>query len=72
MFNLCTNNTKEKIYVLRLKKRITFLLANLIISHNNSIVLKNKYIVYMFNKCKYLLIDVNGNLKYIVIYAQCQ
>lgn len=72
MFNLCTNNTKEKIYVLRLKKRITFLLANLIISHNNSIVLKNKYIVYMFNKCKYLLIDANGNLKYIVIYAQCQ
>lgn len=51
MFNLCTNNTKEKnIYVLRLKKRKTFLLAYLIISHNNNIVVKNKYIVYMFNK----------------------
>jgi len=62
---------RKKIYVLRLKKQKTFLLAYLIISHNNNLVVKNKYnIVYIFNKCMYLLIDANGNLKYIVIYAQ--
>jgi len=63
---------RKKIYVLWLKKRITFLLAYLIISRNNSIVVKNKYIVYMFNKYMHFLINANGNLKYIVIYAQCQ